>query len=94
MIINFNFKLRWMLWNIENTHFSINICIPMDFNMFRPARGSLWMSILAAKLNMHYSVNPMENSESTLHTGAVENEKSFSSLILSTPSLLSFDHKC
>lgn len=41
----------------------------MEFNRLRPAIRSLWMSISAAKLNMHYSVRSTENGESTLHTG-------------------------
>lgn len=53
---------------LENTHFSINICIPMEFNMLRPIIMSQKTSISAAKLKMHYSVRPTWNSASTLHT--------------------------
>lgn len=42
------------------------------------------MSISVAKLNMHLSVKPTENSEATLHTGSVGNEKSLSSIIICT----------
>lgn len=37
----------------------------MEFNRL----SGVWMGVSAAKLNMHYSVRPAENSESTLHTG-------------------------
>lgn len=56
----------------------------MEFNRLKPAIRSLWMSISVAKLNMHLSVKPTENSEATLHTGSVGNEKSLSSIIICT----------